>query len=82
MPPCDPGPVPNTLVKKIIISLSTRVDLPVKDIWQHLQDAALKQYGKVRHLNGGAIMNAAALVPVGDDRQDATFVQVSFKIWF
>jgi len=40
----------------------------VKDIRQHLQDAALKQYGKVWHLNGGDIMNAAALVPVGDDR--------------
>jgi hypothetical protein len=39
--------------------------------------ASLQQYGKVRHLNGGDLMNASALVAFGDDRRDATFVRVS-----
>jgi hypothetical protein len=39
--------------------------------------ASLKQYGKMRWLNGGDVINASALVAIGDDRRDATFVRVS-----
>jgi hypothetical protein len=51
----------------------------MKDIQPHLQTASLKQYGKVRCLDGGDVINSSALVAMGDDRRDATFVRVSFK---
>jgi hypothetical protein len=78
LPPCDRNPVPPQLVEKVIASLSTRFDLPVKEIRSHLRKATLKQYGKVRLLDGGDTMNASELVPVRDDLRDATFVRVSF----
>jgi hypothetical protein len=34
------------------------------------------QFGKVRYLDGGDTINASALVAVGDDHRDATFVRV------
>lgn len=40
--------------------------------------ALLKQYGKARCLDNGDVMNAAALVTLGDDRRDATFVRVHY----
>lgn len=42
-----------------------------------MRTAYLRQYGKVRRLKGGDLMNASALVAFGDDRRDATFVRVS-----
>jgi hypothetical protein len=43
-----------------------------------MQIALLKQYGKARCLDNGDVMNAAALVTLGDDRRDATFVRVHY----
>jgi len=77
LPPCEKDPVALPLLEKIIACLSTRFDLSVRDIRPHLQTASLRQYGKVRCLDGGDIMNASALVGVGDDRRDATFIRVS-----
>ena len=74
LPPCDHSAVPPQLAEKIIASLSTRFDLPVKEIHPHLRKATLKQYGKVQLLDGGDVMNAFELVPVRDDLRDATFV--------
>jgi hypothetical protein len=50
----------------------------MKHIRPQLQTASLRQYGKVRHLDGGDVMHASALVAVGDDHRDATFVRVSY----
>jgi hypothetical protein len=77
LPPCDQNPVPASLLDKIVACLSTRFGIPAKNIRPYLRTASLKQYGKVRQLNGGDTMNASALVAVGDDRRDATFVRVS-----
>jgi hypothetical protein len=77
LPPCTLDPVIPSLAMKIAICLSTRFGLPVNKIQPHLQQASIKQFGKVRRLDGGDIMNASELVPVGDDRRDATFVRVS-----
>src|ERR1700683_3715500 len=60
LPPCDRNPVPAPLIKKIIMCLSTRFDLAVKDIRPHLRIASLMQYGRLRHLDGGDVMNASA----------------------
>ena len=79
LPPCDQNAVPPPLIEKIITCLATRFDLTNKGIRPHLRTASLKQYGKVRCLDSGDVMNASALVTVGDDRRDATFVRVSFK---
>ena len=54
-----------------------RFDLAMKDVRPHLRTASLVQYGKLRRLDGGDVMNASTLVKVGDDRRDATFVCVS-----
>jgi hypothetical protein len=59
------------------VSLSTQFGLPGNKIQPHLQQASLKQFGKVQCLDGGDIMNASELVLVGDDCQDATNVHVS-----
>ena len=78
LPPCSCDPVLPSLLEKIVASLSTRFNIPVKDIRPHLRNAKLKQYGKVRRLDGGDTMNASELVPVSGDLRDATFVRVSF----
>ena len=79
LPPCVQGSIPPGLNEKIIACLSTWFDLPMKEIQPHLWMATLSQYGKVRHLDGGDVMNASALVPCSDDRRDATFVRVSCR---
>jgi hypothetical protein len=65
-------------MNKIAICLSTRFDLPVSQIRPHLRSATTIQYGKVKRLQGGDIMNASTLVPTGDDNRDASYVRVSW----
>ena len=79
LPPCNRDSIPLPLIKKIALCLATRFDLSMKDIQPHLRTASVKQYGKVRCFDGGDVLNSSALVAVGDDRRDATFVRVSFK---
>jgi hypothetical protein len=67
-------------MKKIMLCLATRFDLPMKDIQPHIRTASVKQYGKVRCLDGRDVINSSALVAMGDDRRDATFVRVSFEL--
>ena len=77
LPLCTLDPVIPSLAMKIAICISTQFGLPVDKIQPHLQQASLKQFGKVWHLDEGDIMNAPELVPVGNDCWDATFVHVS-----
>jgi hypothetical protein len=77
LPPCDRRPITPTLVNKIAISLATRFDISVSKVRPCLRKAAIKQYGKVRRLDGGDTMNAATLVSTHDDYRDASFVRVS-----
>jgi hypothetical protein len=79
LPPCNRDSIPLPLIKKITLCLATRFNLPMKDIQPHLQTASVKQYGKIRCLDGGDVINSSALVAMGDDRRDATYVRVSFK---
>jgi len=64
-------------VDKIAVCLVTRFKTSLSVIRPYLKKAAIVQYGKVWWLDGGDIMNAATLVPVGDDRRDASYVRVS-----
>jgi hypothetical protein len=80
LPPRTLDPVTPSLTTKIVICLSTRFGLPVSHIRKQLQQASLMQYGKVRRIDGGDVMNASKLVPVGDDRRDATYVRVSVSL--
>jgi hypothetical protein len=48
------------------VCLATRFDAPVQDIQSHLRAASLRRYGKVRHVDGGDLMNASTLVAFGD----------------
>ena len=77
LPPCDRNAVPNTLTEKILAYLATRFALKTKNIRPHLRTVSVHQFGKVRRLDGGEVMNASTLVAVGDDRRDATFIRVS-----
>jgi hypothetical protein len=74
--PCQQDPVPPPLINKIVASLATRFDVPVKVIRSHLRTASLRRFGKVQRLDGGDLMNTSALVAFGDDRRDAMFVHV------
>src|SRR5882762_1855877 len=76
LPPCDRNQLSSGLVEKIILCLSTRFDVAMKDIRPHLRKASLIQYGKLRCLDSGDVMNASALAAVGEDRRDATYVRV------
>jgi len=78
LPPRHLGPIPRPLIEKIIACLSTRFDWATKNIRPSMRIALLKQYGKARCLDNGDVMNAAALVTLGDDRRDATFVCVRY----
>ena len=77
LPPCVRDPVPPSLLAKIFACLATRYNLSVRQIRPHLKNATLCQYGKVQQLNGRDTINTSSLVPVGDDRRDATYVRVS-----
>jgi hypothetical protein len=77
LPPCNEDCIPRSLIQKIILCLATRFDLTTNDISPHLQTASLRQYGKVRRVDGGDVMSASSVVAMGDDRRDATFVRVS-----
>jgi hypothetical protein len=81
LPPCDQNCVPEPLFAKILVCLATRFNLEAKEIRPHLQTASVKQYGKVRHLDGGEVMNASALVGLSDYRRDATFIRVSCSLF-
>lgn len=48
----------------------------MNDITALLRKAKLCQYGKVRRLQGGDMMHASALVSIGDDKRDASYVWV------
>jgi hypothetical protein len=78
LPPCNRNCIPDPLLAKILVCLAIQFNCQVKDVRPHLQMASLKQYGKVQCLDGGDVMNASALVAVGDDRRDATFIRVSY----
>src|SRR5262245_27970138 len=77
LPPCRDGPITDSAFQKIAVCLATRFNLSVAQIRRHLEKARIKQYGKVKRLGGGDIMNASMLVPVGEDRRDASFIRVS-----
>jgi hypothetical protein len=77
LPPCILDPPAPVLYNKIAVCLSTRFDLPVRSIRQHIENAELVQYAKIRFINGGDIVHASTLVSAGDDRRDASFLRVS-----
>jgi hypothetical protein len=77
LPPCIHDPVAPSLVRKITTCLSTRFDISAADIRQQLDKATIKQYGTVRWVEGGDVINAASLVPTRDDHRDASFVRVN-----
>ena len=78
LPSCNQDSIPLPLIKKIALCLATRFNLPTKDIQPHLQTALVKQYGKIWCLDGGDVINSSALVTMGDDHWDVTYVWVSF----
>jgi hypothetical protein len=49
---------------------------------QHVKEASIEQWGKVRRLDGGDTMLAAGLVSRQHDSRDATFVRVSLVVYF
>lgn len=77
LPPCDRSRVSASLTQKIVACLSTRFNLPMKEVQPHLRTASLVQYGKLRRLDGGDTMNASTMGEFSDDRRDATFIRVS-----
>jgi hypothetical protein len=76
LPPRQIGTIEMSLFNKILAALATRFDTTVHNIRQHVSANRIEQWGKVRRLEGGDTMVAAALTKERSDNRDATFVRV------
>jgi len=63
----------------IAATLSTRFELQVSVVRKYLQQADIKEWGKVRQVDSeaGDTIHSSGLTKVTVDQRDATFVQVS-----
>ena len=77
LPPHRTDNLEPALFNKVCAALATRFDIPLSTVRPHLLKANISTWGKVRCLDGGDTMHASALVTMGDDRRDASYVRVS-----
>ncbi len=78
LPPRHPSStVTESWLGKIVVALATRFETSPKTVSDHLRAGDIERWGKVRRLGGGDDMNASSLVPLAEDRRDATYVRVS-----
>ncbi|KAJ4496886.1 hypothetical protein C8R41DRAFT_760931 [Lentinula lateritia] len=65
---------------KICVALATRYNTSIQTIRKYLSTDNIERWGKVRRLNGGDSMNASSLVPIAEDRRDATFIRYELLV--
>ncbi|KIJ70560.1 hypothetical protein HYDPIDRAFT_184816 [Hydnomerulius pinastri MD-312] len=75
IPPRSSALLEASLVRKVINSLATRYDTTASQIRDICSPQSIEEWGKVRRLQGGDTMHAAALVKRSEDSRDATYVR-------
>lgn len=71
------------LSNSITAALSTRFGLQVSTIRNHLQQARVEEWGKVRRIDSdaGDLVHSSGLMKPTVDHRDATFVRVSWTLY-
>jgi len=78
LPPQRPSStISESLLSKIVISLSTRFNKPQNTIRLHFTAENAEQWATVRRLEGGDDMHASHFTRHSEDQRDATYVRVS-----
>ncbi|KAJ7055137.1 hypothetical protein C8F01DRAFT_1321841, partial [Mycena amicta] len=77
IPPRRSNEIPDSLMRKITICMSTRFGITNERMARHLSPTTvpITQWAKVQRLDGGDLMLASSLVPSTQDRRDATYVR-------
>ncbi|KAI5891114.1 uncharacterized protein SCHCODRAFT_02678745 [Schizophyllum commune H4-8] len=74
------APIDSSQLDKICVHLQTRYNADAADVRQRINIDSIRQYGRVRVLNGGDDMRASELVPLASDRRDATWVKYDLLV--
>ncbi|KAL1701347.1 hypothetical protein EV121DRAFT_212252 [Schizophyllum commune] len=80
LPPMRRAPIDSSQLDKICVHLQTRYNADAADVRQRINIDSIRQYGRVRVLNGGDDMRASELVPLATDRRDATWVKYDLLV--
>ena len=77
LPPHRVDNLDTALFHKVCAALATRFDVLLSTVRPHLMKAKISTWGKVHCPDSGDTIHASTLVTMGDDRWDASYVQVS-----
>ncbi|KDQ53412.1 hypothetical protein JAAARDRAFT_137326 [Jaapia argillacea MUCL 33604] len=77
MPPRRVMPIESGLFSMIVRALVTVYNTTPSKIRPHLDTTKVEQWGKVRRLFGGDVMNASSLVAIGGDRRDVSYYEAA-----
>ncbi|KIJ64977.1 hypothetical protein HYDPIDRAFT_89555 [Hydnomerulius pinastri MD-312] len=75
LPPHSSEPLVPSLFRKVINALATHYNSTVTVVRAVCAQAQIDQWGKVRRLDGGDTMHAAACIGAREDMRDATYVR-------
>ena len=78
LPPSSTSPLPSNVLDRIAAALATRYNVR-KNIAKSHVPPDIKQWGKLRRIDGGDTMTAAQLGQTHLDRRDATHIQVRLE---
>jgi hypothetical protein len=67
------------LIAGIAAALATRFDVDIHLVKDHLKNASIEEWGKVRRVDSdaGDTMRASSMIVAQDDTRDATYVWVN-----
>ena len=67
------------LMNSIAAALATRFDVEIRIVKDHLKNADVEEWGRIRRVDSdaGDTMRASSMVAVQDDTRDATYVRVN-----
>ncbi|TFK64165.1 hypothetical protein BDN72DRAFT_774893, partial [Pluteus cervinus] len=73
-------PIPPLILERVISHLVTRFEVAAPIIRRHLNTTSIGQWARLRQLDDGDDMKAAALLPNAEDQRDATWVRYDLLV--